>query len=230
MPAKKAPATAVAVPTQAEIEAQLAPFVANLPAIIIDTDDDYVAAGAEVQRVKREAKKVEDMRKAALAPIAQLRNTVDAWFKPTLNRLELHEDALKTALRGYDQRKEAERRAIEAKLRDEHEAELARATAEAAKLFDQGKQEEADAVLESVPLLPTVVSSKPKLPGISTREYWHAEVTDFVEFLVWAIDHERLDMLQPNEQALRTHAQSTKGTVPIAGVRIYSEQGLAVRA
>lgn len=227
MPVKK---DTPALPTQAEVEKALAPYVAELSPIIIQTDEDYTGAGAELRHLKTEQKAVTAMKTEALKPVAELRDTITSWFAPALERLAGREQALKKAIGVYDSFKEAERRRIEAELRDQHAKEVAAALAEADRLAEADQMEAAEAILDEMPMIPTVISAKPKLSGISTRELWHAEVTDFTEFLCWCIDNSRLDLLQANDQALQAHARMTKGGVPIEGVHIWMEKSLAARS
>lgn len=220
-----------AVPSQDDIQKQLQPYVdAQLLPIVIESDADYQAAGEALRDLKGEQKNLEAMRKSALAPIADLRSTVDGWFKPTLARYELHESALKAALRGYEQRREAERLQMEARLRDEHAREIAAALKEADALSQAGNDEQAEAILDLLPSPPVVISAQPKLAGIVNRQIWRGEVKDFTTFLLWCIDHDRLDLIQVNDQALQAFARSTKGTVPVEGATIWPETSTAARA
>ena len=82
--------------------------------------------------------------------------------------------------------------------------------------------------------MPPVATTMPppaKVSGVSFRETWTAEVTDF-RALVKAVAEGRapLSLVQADESALGQYARSTRGTQKVPGVRFFPKTTTAVRA
>lgn len=183
----------------------------------------------------------------------------------TLERAEgLVKNAMLTYQRAEQKKAEDARREAEAKAQAEREeaaraqreaeatAAAAREAAEAAaaagnteaaaKAAEEAAEaeaaaEEAQAVVELADIAPPPMPTlgKPKAAGVSTRQNWKHEVTDFAALVVAAAaahkngDPTLLGYLQANETAIGQVARALKAQARIPGVRIYAEDALAVR-
>lgn len=128
-------------------------------------------------------------------------------------------------------RLELQRKAEEEQRRLAEEAALAAALAAEA---NGATAAEAEAIMEEVAAQPVYVP--PAAPtfqratGVSTRQTWHAEVTNLRE-LARAVGDGRIseNYIQPNITALNSAARAEKGTLRIPGVRAVMDTGIAVR-
>lgn len=110
-------------------------------------------------------------------------------------------------------RKEAERLAAEGKAA---EAEKARLEAEKAKSKAEERAEQAASVFVPAPIVESQVQ---KVNGIKTRTEWKFRIVDPRQIPA--------DFLIPDEKAIGAFIRATKGTRPIRGVEIYSEELMA---
>jgi hypothetical protein len=91
------------------------------------------------------------------------------------------------------------------------------------------KAEDLEAAAASVPV-PIVPSETPVVSGISTREVWKAEVTDFEALVLFcATGKGPLALLLPNMRVLDAQARSLKNELNILGVRAVPEKIVAAR-
>ena len=129
----------------------------------IATSEAYADAGEELKRVKGDAKKLEDMKREMLDPLAKAEKAIREHFRKPEAWLKDREDTLKRAMLAYQeeqrreqqrrereaaeaQRKERERLALEAARKREEAAKKRAAEEERArKLEAQGKAEQAEA-------------------------------------------------------------------------------------
>jgi hypothetical protein len=125
------------------------------------------------------------------------------------------EAAIKAAEEARAREAAAQTEADRAAARREAEKATAAANAAAAK----AALREADAAAVAPAPVITVASVAPVVKGQSLRKTWRAVVVDAA-----AVPREWLVV---NEQALNAFARSTKGAVPVAGVRFVEETQLA---
>lgn len=115
---------------------------------------------------------------------------------------------------------------------------IAQAQAEAAAAEAAAAAEHAAAEIEIADIAPVAmpVVDAPKAIGISTRQNWKAEVIDLQALVTAAAESAKrgdttlLGYLQADTKALGAVAKALKQQARIPGVRIYAEEGLAVRA
>lgn len=111
---------------------------------------------------------------------------------------------------------------------DDDAAELAAAAAEDA-AAEAAAAAEAVELAEIAPPV-AIVAEAPKAAGIATRQTWKAEVIDFAALVKAAAERpELLPYLEANMQTINGVAKSLKAECRIPGVRVYAEEGLAVR-
>ncbi len=215
----------------------------------IDSPDMYQLAAQELSKIKARYKAINDARLSITRPMDEAKKRVMAFFDQPLKPLKAAESFLKKVMLDWDQKqerirqeKEAEARKAqeEARKKAEAEAEAARKKAEeAAKGNDEqaaaearAKAEEAQAqqeALEHAPA-PVVMPDTPKVKGLSKRQKWSAEVTDF-EALVKAVAEGKapITLLKVDQTALNGMARSLKDALNIPGIRAVAENVLASR-
>jgi hypothetical protein len=86
------------------------------------------------------------------------------------------------------------------------------------------------AIAEVAPPVQAVVPTTTKAAGISSRQTWKAEVVDKAALIrAAANDHSLMVYLLVDEKAVGAIARALKAETRIPGVRVYAEDGLAVR-
>lgn len=220
----------------------------------IDSAGMYTAAGDELRSIATRKKEIDELRLSLTRPLDESKKRIMDLFRAPVSRLEEAEGLLRKGMLTWKQKEDAriaaERAEAERKAREERErlaAEAAEAARRAAELEAAGDAEaaaeaaaEAEAaqieaeLAEVAPVAPPVVPTA-KADGISSRVTWKAEVTDFAALVIAAGkaaeagDQTMLAYLTANTTALGQVAKALKGQARIAGVRIYSEESLAVR-
>lgn len=120
---------------------------------------------------------------------------------------------------------EAREAEVEARRRAEEEQLAAAEAAEKA-----GDKAAAEAIVSEAPVVAPVLArpAVPKVAGISVRDNWSAEVTNFAD-LVRAVADGKVPtgVLLPNMPTLNSLARSMKGELRFPGVRAVCAQGMA---
>jgi|GEM_PF-545683 len=206
----------------------------------IATVDDYHQAGEELKIIKAKSNDLEKLRKDITRPLDESKKNVMALFRPALEKLDQAEKLIKKQMLIFQQEQEHKRREQEELLRKQAEAEQRRreklAERQAEKARERGDEERAQEILDNVPNipLPSVQAEEIKSDGISTRKVWKAKVTNFTALVQACLDNPEWlgdgvgeGYIIPNEKLLGEIARSTKGTVKIPGVDIYSYDTVA---
>lgn len=199
--------------------------------LTITTQSEYEHAGEVLQEIKSRSKELDKQRKEITNPIDAAKKAVMDLFKPPIELLEKAEAKIKNLMIGYTT--EQERKAREDQIRlqrlADQEAERQKkilddkiARAQASGKIDKVEELEQKKA-EVVPMDVPVIAPQAEAPkGISYRDKWSAEVTDF-KLLP---DEYKI----ANQQALDRVAQATKGSITIPGVKFVSEKVVASRA
>lgn len=224
------------------------------PATTATSEIQQIATAVETWPVKAQAVTVVDAGSYQVAAdllldIKGLRTEIDATFGPIVQKAHAahkeavaqrkkHEQPLQEAEKliksrmgtwqraeEQRQREEAARLAAEARRRDE-EARLREAEA----LEEAGEVEAAERVLdEPAPAPPPPPPTRvPVIKGVSGRDIWKFEVTDFPA-LVRAAAAGTVPMaaLEPSTKFLGQQARSLMGEMKYDGVRVWSERSIA---
>jgi hypothetical protein len=231
-----AAATPITVPVEAEreINAQRGEVVSIADAIVIADQASYERAASHLTAVKALQVKVGEMFDDLVSAAHKAHKLLTERRAQHTNPLLAAERALKSKMSAYvtEQERIARQRAAEAaaKAREEEEA---RRLAEAAELEKAGESEAALAVLDEPVNLPPPAPlgmATPRADGISTRETWHAEVTDLMALVkAIAAGQAPLSLVEASKN-VGGWARSTHGTVQIPGVRVWSTKEIAARA
>lgn len=197
--------------------------------VVISSMDEYEYAANELRRVRLQRKALEEERKKATRPMDEAKAVVMGFFSPVVNKYTAYETYLTQAMGVWTRDEEKKRRALEAQLRDEQEQQRVEAAGRAAELAYEGKTEQAMAVLDAIPPVPVVILEQPKVTGLSSREIHKATVENMDAFLLWVIDNDRYDLIQPNQSALNELARTSQGNIKVSGVRFDRDMSFTVR-
>jgi hypothetical protein len=88
----------------AKIQADAAKELKALSPLIIEDDETAQVIAQELAQELGRLDQIEAMKKQANGPIAQLKKTIDSWFKPGKDQCELLVGMYKTALSNYRQK------------------------------------------------------------------------------------------------------------------------------
>lgn len=221
-------------------------------AVTIDSQEMLDIAGDELRSIVTRKKEIEELRLSITRPMDEAKSRVMDLFKVPTNRLIDAENLLRTEITRYTQ----EQARIDDQRRRDHEAQLELERAQQEQIADQAaaeaeaarksgdieaaaiataRVEAAQEAILSVDVAPPVaVVRTAKTAGISSRENWKAEVTDFKKLVIAAAERAKngddflLGFLDPNTKALSASAKSMKSKLSVPGVRIYNDPSLAV--
>src|SRR3990167_1483245 len=210
------------IPTPEDATRAIATIDWTPPALVVVKDKaDYEDASVALREIVAKKALLEEKRKELTRPIDASKKAVMDMFKPPIAELERREEAIRQALSIYNREQRKLQQLEQARLRDEQAAEQAEAELEARKLLKKGKEEQAVAVLSGVSPVPTVILDKPNAPGIGSRTNWKFRVVDFLDLVVYAMEHNR-SLVMVNEKVLGELARATKGRQNIPGIEFYS--------
>lgn len=241
-------------PEAEAVAAEAGSLAAAVDAFVIDSNEMFELAGEQLRQVKSLQKRIEETRFSMTRPIDAAKQAVMQFWRPFEDQAASAERALKGKMLAFQQEAERQRREELERLRREEEArraeELRRAEeaaaaarAEAEKAIEAGDiqaAEEAAAqadVIESQaelvadsPVIVAPTTAAPKAAGVSMRDNWKAEVTDFAALVrAAAARPELLALLKPDDTALRKMAGALKSGAAIPGVRVWNEPTVAAR-
>lgn len=159
---------------------------------------------------------------------------VVAQEKTLLAPIEVAERTVKSQMSGYLQRCDQERRALQAKAAAEARKEEEENRLEyAVELEEAGNTEEARQVLDepTVEAPPPPVPGPPKVAGVSHRDKWTAEVTDFAAVVTAVAARQApIAVLTIDQASLNKLAETHKQGLEIPGVKVRCEKIIAARA
>ena len=193
----------------------------------IINQETYSQGGEWLKLIKAKMKDLDTLRKSMTSPLDLAKKRIMDMFSVPLNRLATAETNLKGGILSYQQEQEHIRRKEEARLQElaRREEEKRRKALEerAAKAEAAGKTEKAEELKQQAeevyvppPIVPTQVE---KVKGVATKAVWKFEITN--------PDLIPRDYMQPNLEKIGAVVRATKGTLEIAGIKIYSEEIIA---
>lgn len=195
---------------------------ADYKARVIDGDDDYHEAEADLGYVRRMRDDIEAYRKKLTAPLLTTKKNIDILFKRPLLYLEGAERIIKKALLDYQNKKKREADEATAKAR----AAIEEAQKESRAALVSGDYEKAQEAIDRANVAATTYIPEPELRAAAKQvTLWKHKVDDFPA-LVKAVSEGvyPMDFLLPNDKVLADAARSLRDTARIPGVIIYSEQ------
>ena len=201
--------------------------------LVITDAASYVAAGELRKEVNRRDKILEDEFKPIKQSLDQAKKKVLDFEKKAREPLGVARGIIDEKLVAFQKAQERIRQEQETKLREiAAKAEEDRRLAEAQALVDAGVPEEAALATLDAPSTmpaPSLPSSVPKVPGISFRETWGAEVLDLYALVCFAAMHPEMvaSLVLPNGPGLNALARAQKGALNINGVRAVKGDGVS---
>lgn len=221
--------TVISETTELEIKQEAKPVVRMAEEVNIVDEASQIAASETLKMVKGSIKKV----KERLDPICDASHK--AWKANTELRKELTkpfadaEFIIKEKLANYlTEQEEKARKAqaeAEAKARHEEEKQRQKLNERADNWEEKGNEEKAEMLrdeAETVNVTPEVKTpAVTKVKGVSSKEDWYYEVTDITK-----VPQEYMIV---NDKVLSALAKSSKGTIPIPGIKFYSKKNISVR-
>ena len=204
--------------------------VDRMKGFVADTDEKFIFIAEWKKQAKATRVQVQDYFKVQKAPLQDELDKIKAEEKSLVGMIEDAEKIAAQAAIAYQTKKEEERRREEERIRKEKEdARLA----EAERLDAAGKGEKADALLSKqvrVTAAETAGLAAPKVAGVSFRETWSAEVTDFLALVrAVAVGQAPVDALQANMVYLNDQARKLHERMTIDGVKAVATKSMATR-
>lgn len=219
----------VNLPAQAAMQNKAAGVLATVEAMEIDSDSMLAVAGEELVGLKRRYKDLEELRQVHVKPLNEEVKYINNHFRGALACMEQAEGALKRKMLTYQNEQEAKRREAQARIEAQQCAERAR-IAERAKDEADPQQRAADEITALVMTAP-VLSSAPKLAGISTKGVYKGKVTDLLALCRYIVAHpEHVNLVKGDDTAINKIARAQRDACNIEGILVYEEQSLAVRS
>jgi hypothetical protein len=134
------------------------------------------------------------------------------FFEPLLKIEQLIKNKVRDYLAIQDKIRQEQQRKLEA----EAEKKRQEAEAKAKEWADKGNDKKAEEWLDKADnAIAPVVAEVPKVEGISTRKDWDFEIIKPNEV--------PRDFCIPDEKTIRAFIKATKGTKPIAGIKIFEK-------
>lgn len=202
-------------------------YLAALRKEPIKNHDEYVSAADLLKGIKAKIDQVEEKRLSITRPMDLAKQRIMDFFRIPVDKLKEAERTIKQAMIGWQA--EVARIAkiaqdkIDADAKAKADAEKAALEAQAVKLVQAGQIDQAaDLVAASEAIEPEPVQLavvQPRIADIRTFETWGYEIID--------ANLVPREFLCIDEKKLGQHARSTKGMVPVAGVRFVSKKGIA---
>lgn len=193
----------------------------------IVNNSNYEFAGEHLKKIKALYQEVDEKRKSMTKPLDEAKKRIMDFFKVPLDKLTRVESNIKNAMLSFQREQEEIRRKEEARVqelaRKEEEKRKKALEEKAKKAEEKGDAEKAEALRQQkeevfVPT-PVVESQVTKVAGISTKKVWRFRILDAAKI-------ER-QWLVPDEKAIQAFITATKGTRPIPGIEIYTEDILS---
>ncbi|NQT23272.1 MAG: hypothetical protein HQ579_07560 [Candidatus Omnitrophica bacterium] len=213
-----------------ELKKEVTDLVVQANGYKIKTQEEFNGTADFLKTIKGLQKKIKEcfdpIVSKAKATHTEACNKRSEHLEPTLKA----EKIIKQKMIVYSTAIEAAREKEKDRLRliaiEKERKEKERLEKRAEKAEEKGQTEKADALREQkedvyvAPAAPETVHETPK--GVSFREVWSAEVIDKGQIPI--------EWLVPNQLALDAHARSTKGQIPIKGVRFNMKKIAAGRS
>lgn len=188
----------------------------NAQAVIVKTPEQLQVAGDWRNRIKAKLKQLDTERKELTRPLDDVKAKITDKYRPAIEKLDIAYKLFDRGITGYLEEQERIRREQQRKLEAEAEKKRLEAEAKAKEWADKGNDKKAEEWLDKAEnVIAPVVPEAPKAEGISTRKDWDFEIINPNEV--------PRDFCIPDEKAIRAFVKATKGTKPIAGIKIFEK-------
>ena len=210
-------------PNEAALRKQASDYLQIADMYEVSSQEDYLFANDQLGDVKKQAKTLDDRRKAITKPLDEAKKQVMDLFRPALDLLSSAEGIWKRKMLAWDNEQDRKRREEEARLREiarKEQERLRRLAESAAAKGNTDKAERMAAMAESMPT-PVVAAPVEKASGVSFREQWDFEIVDQS-----AVPRE---YLMVDAKRIGGVVRAMKGATNIPGVRVFAQKILARR-
>lgn len=196
----------------------------NYDSFLVTNSNEFRDAGEDLRMIKSQLKMIEEKRLEITRPMDEAKKAVMGFFKPFTDRLSSAETRVKKAMADWKREEDArireqQRRAAEKAKKEE---DRLRAQAEAAR--EKGKELRAEVLEERADMIipDPIVTSAPKVEGISTRTIWKFRI----------IDPEKIPRtyMTIDEKKIGGVVRALKDGTDIPGIEVYSESCISARS
>lgn len=195
--------------------------------VVIATDQDYDYYGQGLVEIKSKIKYIEFERKKITDPIRSGLEAVMNLFRKPIDNLTEAQNIISKSMADYNRKKDEAIRIEQEAIRKAQETEAKKLQERAAKAEANGKLDKAEELKQQAELkqaiIPQVMAEKPKVAGLTEKEYWKATVVDINALLNHCLSTGD-GLVVPDMKALDGIARTTKGTMKIPGVIFTSEK------
>lgn len=216
--------------TQA-LSQETALVVQQANAFVVESNEQFGAAGAFLTEIKTAAKKVTEFFKDSKDKAKAAHQAICDAEKTLLDPLKLAEVTVKGTMGAYQTRIRIEQERAEAEARRRQQEEAERLAREAVAAEESGDAVGAEIAMHAAAMVedmkPVATVQAPKAAGISTRMKWVADIVNpqAVPAYVNGIEVRPIDTM-----ALAKLAQLSSGTLEVPGVKFRQEAVIAARA
>lgn len=184
--------------------------------VIVKTPQQAQAAGDWRNKIKAKLKQLDEERKELTRPLDEVKAKIMDKYRPAIDKLNAAYKLFDKGLSDYLALQERARQEQQRKLEAEAEKKRQEAEAKAKEWADKGNDKKAEEWLDKADnVIAPVVAEVPKVEGIATRKDWDFEIINPNEV--------PRDFCIPDEKAIRGFVKATKGTKPIAGIKIFEK-------
>ena len=191
---------------------EIGPIMQRALELQITDSNSYQMAAQELLGIKAKLKlidaKFDPGIKKSYEAYKYAKNLKDQFI--AAQRLSEAEITYKTKLIAYQQAENRKQKIAEAEAEEKARKAREQAEKDAKKAEKNGHPEKAQAIMENIPAVIIPQKETPKIQGISTKEIWHAEITDIAQvdrkYLI-----ENMPLLNKMAQAMKDPALAPKG-------------------
>lgn len=201
--------------------------------VIVYDDASYAAAAEITKKIKQMQKKVKDYWEPLRVSAKRTYDDVLGKKKAMIEPLDEAEKIIKGKMAGFVKQKEMERRAQEEALRRAAQAEADRKLEEAVKLEANADTEKAEAAMAEAEVYDdaasgvVVVSSTPKVDGVSTSKTWKITGIDITKV---PVTFNGVQLLKVDEKEVMRLIRATKGQIQIPGIEYTQDISVSIRS
>jgi len=188
----------------------------------IATADQYSSAGEFLKKVSNKIRELDTERKKLTKPLDDSKRNIMEFFRIPTEKLKRVQTIIIQAMMAYQREQQRIALELQAKADEEARKQREKLEAQAQKAAEKGKEEKADALMAQAEMIvaPVITTQEaPKVKGVATKKIWKFEIIDETQL--------PREYMTPDTTKIGSVVRATKGTLTIAGVRIYSEEVIA---
>lgn len=189
----------------------------------VTTEAQAEEAGEILKRANAAVKDIEERRVSITGPMNESLKRVNAEAKESSAPWNAILTRVKAAVSTFRQKQQEQARLAQEAADKAARQERERLERQAQKAHDKGDVEKASGLAaQAASTVPVTLPKPAKVEGVTTVEGWGYEITNEQEI--------PRQYLMPNETMIGSMVRSTKGKVPIPGVRIFRKDSVRVKS